>query len=64
MSHWDVYNMPVNVRRWYIRRFNKRQEEEQKASNQKDPNEPLTAQEKAKMIAKNQQNQYKASLKK
>ena len=54
-SYWDVYIMPVPVRKWFIRRWNEVQKSE---ANQPSPNEPLSPLEKQKMIRKAQEANY------
>jgi hypothetical protein len=54
ISYWDVYHMPVSVRKFFIKTFLKRQEQEQK-NNGDDTSTPLTPAEKARFIQKSQQ---------
>jgi hypothetical protein len=54
MSHWDAMALQVPVRKWYIQRWNKVQEEEGK-QNQPSTDRPLTESERGKMISQAQQ---------
>jgi hypothetical protein len=47
--------MPVPVRKWYIKRFNERQQEQAKDQPGSDTSQPLTDSERRKMIAQSQQ---------
>jgi hypothetical protein len=50
MSHWDIYKMPLYVRKWYVRKLQKR------LTKQTSPTEkPLTNTEKKKFIEQNKQ---------
>jgi hypothetical protein len=53
-THWDWYKVPIPMRKWYIRRYNKRQEEQQNQPGS-DTSKPLTESERKKMIANAQQ---------
>ena len=49
-SYSDAYNLPVSIRKWFIKKFNKRQAEEQKnQKNQTNSNEPLNMAQKLKL---------------
>lgn len=60
MSYWDVYKLPVPIRKWLIQRFNKHTDDQQKKQtpqNQK----PMSDQERVKMIANAQDNSLQSS---
>ncbi len=56
MSYWDAYRLPIPIRKWLIVRYNKHQ---QSQNNQPSMDEPLSTQERVKMISKAQQGQPK-----
>jgi hypothetical protein len=53
MSYWDVYAMPVPLRKWLIHRYNKHVSEQDKGSSNME--EPLSKVERVKMIKNAQQ---------
>ena len=61
--------VPVPVRKWLIKRWNKQKEQEQKAQNQKsgtvgsDMTKPLSPAERMKMIRRNQQDTNRSEAK-
>lgn len=55
MSFWDAYGLPVPVRKYWIKRYNKHMKEQNKDSNQPTPDKPLTEAERKKMIMQAQQ---------
>jgi len=49
-SYWDAYKLPIPIRKWLIRTYNKRIEEQEKARTKQAPtNRPLNVQEKLKI---------------
>ena len=61
MSYWDAYLMPVPFRKYWIQRYNKHKEAEQKQTNTSDINKPLSEQERMQMIKAAQQPRDKSS---
>lgn len=60
MSYWDAYKLPVPVRKWMIRRFNKRQKEmKEKSSDTPPADRPLTMSERLKLKGQFEGNQSK-----
>lgn len=57
MSYWDVYNLPVPIRHYYIRRVNKHKEQENSINKTaaEDMSKPLPSAEKLKFKKEAQQ---------
>jgi hypothetical protein len=53
MSPWDVYELPVSVRKFFIRSYVKRREEQE--GERDDTTKPLTPLEKTRYMQKSQQ---------
>lgn len=58
-THWDWYKLPIPMRKWYIQRWNKRQE---KQSNKPSTDRPLTDIERKKMLTQAQKVQNPVSV--
>jgi hypothetical protein len=55
MSYWDVYHLPVPLRKWLIQRYNKHVEKQNSNNPGADPDKPLTESQRLGMIRKAQQ---------
>jgi hypothetical protein len=55
MSYWDVYALPVPIRKYFIKRINKINEETSEQDSYSDVSKPLPPAEKVKFAKKAQQ---------
>lgn len=54
-SYWDVYKLPVPIRKWFIKKTIEKIEKANKANGSSDSTRPLTESERIQMINKAQQ---------